>query len=307
MIMPYFVVEGRGIRNTVTSMPGVFQLSIDNLVKEVAVAQQLGVAAVILFGIPSAKDLLGTGAYAPEGIVQQAVRAIKKAVKGLLVITDVCLCEYTSHGHCGIVKPTYKNGGATGSLSDFIDVKQTLLSLVATALSQVRAGADMVAPSAMMHGQVAAIRAALDQDGFQHIPIMGYSVKYASAFYGPFRDAALSAPQFGDRSAYQLNPADAGVALKEVAADICEGADIVMVKPALAYLDIIRQVKDKVSVPLAAYNVSGEYAMVKAAAHNGWMDEKKTVLEIFTAIRRAGAGIIISYHACDAARWLKET
>ncbi|MBF0121833.1 MAG: porphobilinogen synthase [Candidatus Omnitrophica bacterium] len=306
LIMPYFVVEGKGIKNPVKSMPGVFQFSIDNLVKEVAAAKKLGIPAVIIFGIPSKKDLLATGAYAADGIVQKAIEAIKKKVKDILVITDVCLCEYTSHGHCGVVKEAAKTKTTPCSLSEFIDLKQTLKLLAETALSQARAGADMVAPSAMMHGQVKAIRAALDKSGLKHIPIMGYSVKYASAFYGPFRDAALSAPKFGDRSSYQLNPSDGDVSLKEVAADIKEDADIVMVKPALPYLDIIRRVKDKVKLPLAAYNVSGEYAMVKAAAKNGWVDEKKIVLEIMTAIHRAGAGIIISYHACDIARWRKE-
>jgi porphobilinogen synthase len=305
LIMPYFVVEGTGIRNPVKSMPGVFQFSIDNLVKEVRVAKALGIPGVIIFGIPLTKDFLGSGSYSPDGIVQKAVRVLKAEVKGILIITDVCLCEYTSHGHCGIVKPAAMKARKALALEDFMDLPLTLKLLAATALTQAESGADMVAPSAMMHGQVAAIRAALDAHGFRHIPIMGYSVKYASAFYGPFRDAALSAPQFGDRSLYQLNLADAAVALREVGMDIKEDADIVMVKPALAYLDIVRNVKQKIGAktPLAVYNVSGEYALVKAAAQHGWVDEKKIVLEIFTGFKRAGADIIISYHACDVVRW----
>ncbi len=307
LIMPYFVIEGKGIRNPVVSMPGVAQLSIDNLIKEVALARKLGIPAVLIFGIPAHKDLRATQAYAPDGIVQQAVHALKKAVPEMMVITDVCLCEYMTHGHCGVLKDMTGRRAMPARLADFIDLKQTRKLLAVTALTQARAGADMVAPSAMMPGQVGAIRAVLDENGFKHIPIMGYSAKYASAFYGPFRDAAQSAPKFGDRSLYQLDPADALIALKEVAADIDEQADIVMVKPALPYLDVIARVRRKFKAPLAAYNVSGEYAMVKAAAANGWLDEKKTVLEILTAIHRAGAGIIISYHACDAAVWLKET
>ncbi|MEI8012650.1 MAG: porphobilinogen synthase [Candidatus Omnitrophota bacterium] len=306
LIMPYFVVEGKGIRNPVASMPGVFQLSVDNLINEVRIARKRGIPAVLLFGIPAVKDLLATEAYAPEGIVPQAVRAVKQAVPGMLVITDVCLCEYMIHGHCGVVKDRSGKRRMPVYLADFIDIKKTLELLSATALAQARAGADMVAPSAMMPRQVGAIRAVLDTQGFKHIPIMGYSAKYASAFYGPFRDAAQSAPKFGDRSLYQLDPADALAALQEVAADIDEEADIVMVKPALPYLDVIQRVSRKFKAPLAAYNVSGEYAMVKAAAANGWMDEKKTVLEILTAIKRAGASIIISYHACDAVPWLRE-
>ncbi|MBF0593619.1 MAG: porphobilinogen synthase [Candidatus Omnitrophica bacterium] len=305
LVMPYFVVEGKGVRNPVNSMPGVHQLSIDLLVKEVAAAKRLGIPAVLLFGVPSKKDLLATAAYRDDGIVQKAVRAIKKSVKGILVITDVCLCEYTSHGHCGVVKPKYK-GAKVKCLTDFIDLKQTLALLARTAFSHAKAGADMVAPSAMMPLQVEAIRSMLDMNGFKDLPIMSYSAKFASAFYGPFRDAAGSAPQFADRRTYQLDPADAPAALAVVDADIAQGADIVMVKPALPYLDIIRQVKDSFNVPLAAYNVSGEYALVKAAALNGWVDEKKIVLETYSAIKRAGAGIVISYHACDLARWLKE-
>ncbi|MBF0330956.1 MAG: porphobilinogen synthase [Candidatus Omnitrophica bacterium] len=306
LIMPYFVVEGKGVKNPVVSMPGVCQLSVDLLVKEVAAAKKLGMAAVILFGVPALKDLAATAAYDAEGIVQQAVRAIKKAVPGILVITDVCLCAYTSHGHCGIIREGAHRLKGAFSLAELIDLEKTLASLAATALSHVEAGADMVAPSAMMRGQVKAIRKILDKNGFLHIPIMGYSAKFASSFYGPFRDAAGSAPKFGDRRAYQLDPASAPRALAQVRADIREGADIVMVKPALAYLDIIRRVKDGFDRPLAAYNVSGEYAMVKAAAHHGWIDEKKMVPEILNGIRRAGADIIITYHACDMARWMKE-
>ncbi len=304
LVMPYFVVEGRGVKNPVKSMPGVYQFSIDLLIKEVAVAKRLGVPAVLLFGVPQKKDLLASGAYAQEGVVQKAVVAVKKAVKGILVITDVCLCEYTPHGHCGVVKPDHK-GAKVQRLTDFIDLKQTLSCLARTAFSHAQAGADMVAPSAMMPLQVEAIRAMLDMNGFKDTPVMSYSAKFASAFYGPFRDAAGSAPKFGDRKTYQLDPGDARTALDVVAADIAQGADIVMVKPALPYLDIIRQVRDKFHVPLAAYNVSGEYAMVKAAAANGWVDEKKIVLETYTAIKRAGAGIVIGYHVCDIARWLK--
>lgn len=305
LVMPYFVVEGRGVKNPVKSMPGVYQLSIDLLVKEVAAAKKFGIPAVLLFGVPKGKDLEASGAYADDGIVQKAVTAIKNAVKNILVITDVCLCEYTSHGHCGVLKPSYK-GGKVKTLADFIDLKHTLSCLARTAFSHAKAGADMVAPSAMMPLQVEAIRAMLDMNGFAQTPLMSYSAKFASAFYGPFRDAADSTPQFGDRKTYQLDPADAQTALDVVAADIAQGADIIMVKPALPYLDIIRQVKDTFNLPLAAYNVSGEYAMAKAAAANGWVDEKKIVLETYTSIKRAGAGIVISYHACELARWLKE-
>ena len=303
LIMPYFVVEGKEVRNPVVSMPGVNQLSVDVLVKEVKAAKDIGILAVLLFGIPDKKDARAVGAYAPDGIVQKAVSAIKKAVKGILVITDVCLCEYTSHGHCGVIKQDPKK--RVKQLTDFIDLNQTVNLLAKTAVSHAQAGADMVAPSAMMPLQVEAIRTGLDNTGHQLIPIMSYSAKFSSSFYGPFRDAAGSAPQFGDRTTYQLNPLDPATALDVVAADIAQGADIVMVKPALAYLDIIRRVKEKFNVPLAAYNVSAEYSMIKAAAQNGWVDEKKMVLEVITAIERAGAGIIISYHACDIFRWKK--
>jgi porphobilinogen synthase len=303
--MPYFVVEGRRVKKPIHSMPGVFQLSIDILVKEVREARDLGLPAVILFGVPYKKDPLAAGAHAHDGVVQKAVRAIKASVKGMIVITDVCLCEYTSHGHCCVVKHGPKGAAPDCCSKDFIDLEHTLELLAATALSHAEAGADMVAPSAMMDTQVKAIRAALDKNGFKHIPVMGYSAKFASAFYGPFRDAAGSVPQFGDRRAYQLDPVCVKTTMKEVAADIREGADIVMVKPALAYLDIIRLVKDKFKAPLAAYNVSAEYAMVKAAAKHGWIDEKRMVLEILNGIQRAGAKIIISYHACDVMRWMK--
>jgi porphobilinogen synthase len=297
--MPFFVIEGRNVSRAVKSMPGVFQLSIDNLVKEVLVAKKLGIRAIILFGLPATKDDVGSGAYDMDGIVPKAVRALKEKVQGVKIITDVCLCQYTSHGHCGVLKGASKSKVA-------IDLKKTLKLLSATALAHARAGADMVAPSAMMRGQVRSIRKALDGAGYQDISIMGYSAKYASSFYGPFRDAAESAPKFGDRSSYQMDPRDAAGALKEVALDIKEGADIVMVKPALAYMDVIRQVKDRFDRPLAVYNVSGEYAMVKAAAAQGWVNERKVVLEILTGLCRAGADIIITYHACDVARWLKD-
>ncbi|MBF0618533.1 MAG: porphobilinogen synthase [Candidatus Omnitrophica bacterium] len=303
LIMPYFVVEGKNVSRAIASMPGVYQLSVDRMVTEVARAKELGVPGVIIFGIPKAKDAEATGAYDDHGIVQRAVRAVKDKVKGILVITDVCLCEYTSHGHCGVVHCCQENGEMP---KKFIRLKDTVALLAKTAVSHVKAGADIVAPSAMMKGQVKAIRQELDKAGFGQTPIMGYSAKFASAFYGPFRDAAESAPRFGDRRSYQLDPKVSTKALSEVAADIAEGADIVMVKPALAYLDIIRQVKDRFDMPLAAYNVSAEYSMVKAAAAKGWIDEKKIVLEKLNAIRRAGASIIISYHACDVMRWKRE-
>jgi porphobilinogen synthase len=275
-------------------MPGCYHLSVDLLPEEVHEIIDLGIPAVLLFGLPPEKDSLGTGAYDPEGIIQEAVRVIKKEAPGLLVVTDVCLCEYTDHGHCGVID----NG--------HIDNDHTLELLARTALSQVQAGADMVAPSAMMDGQVRAIRQALDAAGEYNVPITGYAAKYASSFYGPFRVAADSTPQFGDRRSYQMDPANRRMALREIATDIAEGADIVMVKPALAYLDVIRQARERFDYPLAAYNVSGEYSMVKAAAQRGWIDEKPITLELLTAIRRAGADIIISYHAKEVARWLRE-
>jgi porphobilinogen synthase len=292
-VYPLFVVHGSGVRNAIPSMPGQCQLSVDQLPAEARELRALGVPAVLLFGIPASKDEQATGAYAPDGIVQQAVRALKEADPDLLVVTDVCLCEYTSHGHCGIVK----NGD--------VDNDATLPLLAQTALSHARAGAGMVAPSAMMDGQVAAIRQALDENGFGQTPIMAYAAKYASAFYGPFREAAESAPQFGDRCGYQMDPANAREALREIESDVAEGADIVMVKPALAYLDVLARARQRFDLPLAAYNVSGEYAMIKAAIANGWLDEKRVVLEVLTAIKRAGADIVITYHAKDAARWLK--
>ena len=294
LIYPLFVTYGQGIKKPVGAMPGVYNLSIDELLKEVEEVIGLGIPGIILFGIPENKDASGSEAYADEGIVQQAVLAVKQRYPDFMVVTDVCLCEYTDHGHCGVIQ----NGQV---LND-----PTLELLARTALSHVRAGADIVAPSDMMDGRVAAIRRKLDDSGYSHIPIMAYSAKYASAYYGPFREAAGSAPQFGDRKTYQMDPANAEEALRETAQDIEEGADIVMVKPALAYMDIIRMVKDEFRYPLAAYNVSGEYSMVKAAAEKDWIDEKKVVLETLTGLKRAGADIIITYHAKDAARWLKE-
>jgi porphobilinogen synthase len=298
LILPLFIREGRGIRQPITSMPDQYQLSIDQSLVDARQARQLGLGGLILFGIPSAKDALGTSACQDQGIVQQAVRAIKDAVPELLVITDVCFCEYTDHGHCGVVQQR------TGR-SD-VDNDASLELLGQQAVSHARAGADMVAPSGMMDGMVAAIRGALDQHGFSHLPIMSYAAKYASAFYGPFREAAESAPQFGDRRSYQMDPAAAaGQALREVELDLAEGADIVMVKPALAYLDIIRQVSQTFpGVPLAAYNVSGEYSLVRAAAACGWVDERAVALEMLTAIRRAGAQMILTYWARPAAGWL---
>jgi len=291
LVYPMFVVEGRGIKEEITSMPGIVRYSPDQLPPEIEEVARLKIPAVLLFGIPENKDEVGSSAYHPEGVVQQAIRAIKDSVPELMVITDVCLCEYTSHGHCGIIT----NGQ--------VDNDQTLPLLAKMALSHVEAGADMVAPSDMMDGRVSAIRQALDKEGFQHIPILSYAAKYASAFYGPFREAAESAPQFGDRRGYQMDPPNVREALREVEQDIAEGADIVMIKPALPYLDVIRQVRDKFNCPVAAYNVSGEYAMVKAAAQQGWLDEPRVVLEILTAIKRAGADIILTYHAKDFSRW----
>jgi porphobilinogen synthase len=282
------------VKNPIASMPGIFQLSINHAVEEALKANTLGIPAVLLFGIPDHKDEAASGAYDPEGIVQLATRAIKDAAPDLLVITDVCLCEYMSHGHCGVVEKE------TGTVLN--DVSLELLAR--TAASQAEAGADVVAPSDMMDGRVAAIRSELDNEGFENTPIMAYAAKYASAFYGPFRDAADSAPQFGDRRSYQMDPANAREALVETGLDIEEGADIVMVKPALPYLDVLRRVRKTTDLPLAAYNVSGEYSMVKAAAQNGWLDEQRAVIEALTGIKRAGADIIITYHAPDAVRWL---
>jgi porphobilinogen synthase len=292
LIYPLFVVEGNKIKQEISSMPGQYRLSSDLLPKEVEDIAKLGIPAIILFGVPKKKDEVGSSAYHPKGVIQQAIRAIKKATPELLVITDVCLCEYTSHGHCGVV------------VDGYVDNDKTLELLAKTALSHAEAGADIVAPSDMMDGRVKAIRQALDGSGFQNIPVMAYAAKYASAFYGPFREAAESAPQFGDRRSYQMDPPNWREALREVEQDIAEGADIVMVKPALPYLDVIRKVRDTFNHPLAAYSVSGEYAMVKAAAQQGWLDEKRIVLEMLTAIKRAGADIIITYYAREAARWL---
>ena len=292
LIYPLFVVEGRQIKQEINSMPGLYRLSNDLLPKEVEEIAKLGIPAVILFGIPEEKDETGSSAYHTKGVIQQAIRTIKKVTPGLLVITDVCLCEYTSHGHCGVV--------ADGA----VDNDKTLELLAKTALSHAEAGADIVAPSDMMDGRVKAIRQALDAHGLQNIAILAYAAKYASAFYGPFREAAESAPQFGDRRSYQMDPSNWREALREVEQDIAEGADMVMVKPALPYLDVIRKVRDTFNHPLAAYSVSGEYAMVKAAAQQGWLDEKGIVLEMLTSIKRAGADIIITYYAKEAARWL---
>jgi porphobilinogen synthase len=293
-VYPIFVTAGEDVKNPIASMPGIFQLSINHAVDEALRAYALGIPAVLLFGIPDHKDEAATGAYDPEGIVQLATRAIKDAAPELLVITDVCLCEYMSHGHCGVVEK------GTGEVLN--DVSLELLAR--TAASQAEAGADVVAPSDMMDGRVAAIRSELDNEGFENTPIMAYAAKYASAFYGPFRDAADSAPQFGDRRSYQMDPANAREALVETDLDVEEGADIVMVKPALPYLDVLRRVRETTDLPLAAYNVSGEYTMLKAAAQNGWLDEQRAVIEALTGIKRAGADIIITYHAPDAARWL---
>lgn len=292
LIYPLFVVEGSQAKQEITSMPGIYRYSSGLLPREVEDIAKLGIPAVILFGIPEKKDEVGSSAYHPEGVIQKAIRIIKKTTPDLLVMTDVCLCEYTSHGHCGVV------------VNGYVDNDKTLELLAKTALSHAEAGADVVAPSDMMDGRVKAIRQALDENGFNHIPILAYAAKYASAFYGPFREAADSTPQFGDRRSYQMDPPNWREALREVEQDIAEGADMVMVKPALPYLDVIRKVRDTFNHPLAAYSVSGEYAMVKAAAQQGWLDERGTVLEILTAIKRAGADIIITYYAKEAARWL---
>ncbi|HEY7252319.1 MAG TPA: porphobilinogen synthase [Methylomirabilota bacterium] len=293
-VYPLFAVHGRGVREPIGSMPGQCRLSIDELLKECKDAASMGIPAVLLFGLPRDKDPRGTEAYAEDGIIQQAVRAVKDTIPDLLVITDVCLCEYTSHGHCGVVEDGRVKNDPT-------------LELIArTAVSHTEAGADMVAPSDMMDGRVAAIREGLDEAGYPETPIMAYSAKYASAFYGPFREAADSTPQFGDRRSYQMDPANAVEAMREVALDVDEGADIVMVKPALPYLDIIARVKGEFGLPVAAYSVSGEYAMLKAAGQLGWLDEERAVLEALTGIRRAGADIIITYFAKDAARLIEQ-
>jgi len=292
-IYPMFVCPGSKVRQEVSSMPGVYQQSADQIVEECREVEQLGLPGVILFGLPETKDALGTSSLAADGVVQRAISAIRKANLKLLVLTDVCLCEYTDHGHCGVIEEGEVVNDAT------------LTILADQALSHARAGADIVAPSDMMDGRVAAIRQKLDEHHFENVAILSYAAKYCSGFYGPFREAAQSAPQFGDRRSYQMDPANAREALKEVALDLEEGADMVMVKPALPYLDIVRRVRDRFDVPVAAYNVSGEYAMVKAAAQKGWLDEQRVVLEILTGIHRAGADIILTYHAKDAARWLR--
>ncbi|KKK74647.1 hypothetical protein LCGC14_2881690 [marine sediment metagenome] len=294
LVYPMFIVEGKGVRKEISSMPTCFQESIDKAVANAKDIHSLGIPAVILFGIPEHKDAEGTGAYDDDGIIQRAIRAIKDAVPELYVITDVCLCEYMDHGHCGIV--------SEGEILN----DPTIQLLAREAVSHAKAGADMVAPSDMMDGRVAAIRSQLDEGGFEDVPIMSYAAKYASAFYGPFREAADSSPTFGDRRSYQMDPPNALEALREVAMDVEEGADIVMVKPALSYLDVIAGVRSEFDYPLAAYNVSGEYSIIKAAAAKGWIDERKVVLEVLTSIKRAGADIILTYHAKDAAKWLND-
>lgn len=291
-IYPIFVTHGRGVQNPIDPMPGMRQLSLDNLIREVGEVASLGIGAALLFGLPANKDPEGTEAYEPDGIVQEAIRAIKQTIPEMLVITDVCLDEFTDHGHCGVIR------------DGRVDNDATLELLARMAVCQAEAGADVVAPSAMMDGQVAAIRKGLDSSGYEHLPIMAYSAKYASSFYGPFRVAADSAPQFGDRRGYQMDIANSREALREIRMDIDEGADMIMVKPALAYLDVISEARREFGYPMAAYNVSGEYAMVKAAAENEWIDGRRITLEILTAIKRAGADMIISYHAKEAARWL---
>jgi len=290
LILPLFVTFGKGIRNEIKSMPGHYQLSVDNLTKEVKEIKSLGIPAVILFGIPEHKDEVGSEAYNPKGIVQQAIKTIKNKAPELMVITDVCMCEYTSHGHCGMIK------------QGDVDNDTTLELLAKEALSHTKAGVDMVAPSDMMDGRVGAIRKILDENNFNHIPIMSYAAKYASAFYGPFREAAESIPQFGDRRSYQMNPANSDEAIREVRFDIEEGADIIMVKPALPYLDIIRRVKQEFNCPVAAYNVSGEFSMIKAASKLGWMDGERAMMESLISIKRAGADLILTYFAKEAAK-----
>ncbi|WP_445172932.1 porphobilinogen synthase [Microcoleus sp.] len=297
LIYPLFAVPGEAFAKEVKSMPGVYQLSVDKIVEEAKEVYDLGIPAIILFGIPADKDTDATGAWHDCGIVQQATEAVKKAVPDLIVMVDTCLCEYTSHGHCGYLE--------VGDLSGRVLNDPTLELLKKTAVAQAKAGADIIAPSGMMDGFVGAIREGLDSAGFEDIPIMSYAAKYASAYYGPFRDAADSAPQFGDRRTYQMDPGNGREALKEIALDIAEGADMLMVKPALAYMDIIWRVKEATNLPVAAYNVSGEYAMVKAAALNGWIDEERVVMETLTGFKRAGTDLILTYHAKDAARWLQ--
>jgi porphobilinogen synthase len=294
LVYPLFVVPGKDRKKPINAMPGNFQMSIDHLLKEVQKTKDLGIPAVLLFGIPDKKDELASGAFTGDGIIQQAVRRIKDKVPDILVITDVCLCEYTSHGHCGMIE------------KGDVDNDTTLEVLAETAVSHAKAGVDMVAPSAMMDGQVAAIREGLDEAGYENTPIMAYSAKYASCFYGPFREAAESAPQFGDRKTYQMDPANGDEAIREIQLDVAEGADIIMVKPALPYLDIIRRAREEFDLPIAAYNVSGEFAMIKAAANLGWLDGERAMMEALTSIKRAGADIILTYFAQDAAKILNQ-
>jgi porphobilinogen synthase len=294
LIYPLFIVEGENVKNEISSMPGVYHLSLDNLKEEIIEVESLGIKSVLLFGVPNEKDEVGCQAYHDHGIVQEATRVIKKDFPDMVVIADTCLCEYTSHGHCGVIE----DGKVLNDPS--------LELLGKTAVSQAQAGADIIAPSNMMDGFVAAIRFALDEAGFQDVPIMSYAVKYSSAFYGPFREAAESTPQFGDRKSYQMDPANRIEAMREAESDVMEGADFLIVKPGMPYLDIVRDVKNNFNLPVVIYNVSGEYSMVKAAAQNGWIDEKSIVMEMLTGMKRAGSDLIITYHAKDAARWLKE-
>ncbi|MDD3293918.1 MAG: porphobilinogen synthase [Geobacteraceae bacterium] len=294
LIYPMFVTFGRGVRTEVSSMPGIFQQSVENIVAEAVEVRELGIPAVLLFGIPETKDAVGSSAFQETGVVQEAIREIKKNAPGLAVITDVCMCEYTDHGHCGLIR------------DGEVDNDATLELLCKEALSHVKAGADMVAPSDMMDGRVRAIREALDVNAFANVPIMSYAVKYASGYYGPFREAADSAPRFGDRRSYQMDPANRLEAIREAAMDVEEGADILMVKPGLPYLDIVREVRNEFNLPLAVYNVSGEYSMVKAAARNGWIDEERVVMETMIAFKRAGADLILTYHARDVAQILRK-
>ncbi len=293
-IYPIFIVEGKNVKEEISSLPGNYHLSVDRLPELVGQVQQAGVRSVLVFGLPDTKDEIGSAAWQDDGVVQKAVRALRALAPDLWIITDVCMCQYTSHGHCGIVRDSYVHND------------ESLRYLADIALSHARAGANMVAPSDMMDGRVQAIRNRLDANGLERVSIMAYSAKYASAFYGPFREAAHSAPQFGDRNTYQMDPANLRQAMQEIEADIEQGADIVMVKPALAYLDVIRWARDQFDLPVAAYNVSGEYAMIKAAAEKGWIDEKRVALEVLTSIKRAGAGLILTYYALDACRWLRE-
>ena len=293
MVYPLFVIEGKGVKKPISSMPGNFQMSVDHLVREVEKTKELGIPAVLLFGIPEKKDEVASGAFAQDGIVQRAVKRIKDRTPDILVITDVCLCEYTSHGHCGMMEKGY------------VDNDTTIEVLAETALSHAKAGADMVAPSAMMDGQIGAIREVLDESGYETVPIMAYAAKYASCFYGPFREAAESAPQYGDRKSYQMDPANSDEAIREMTLDVEEGADILMVKPALPYLDIIRRAKEEFDLPIAAYNVSGEFSMIKAAANLGWLDGEGAMMESLVSIKRAGADIIITYFAQEAAKLIR--